>query len=71
MTKKTTFRMKESDTIKAMLYNRSGKLLTSIYDSGFSRIEQVRSALKSKCCHPPKGTKISILNQTKDQYWSE
>ena len=68
--KNSPFRIAESDTITASLYNASGRLLTTIYDSGYTTIKQVESALLRKCCHPPKNTQFSIKNEDKDTYWS-
>lgn len=66
----TRFRITESTTIKASLYNSEGKLLTTIYDSGYTRLSQVESALLSKCCNPPRETSFSILNEDQNTYWS-
>lgn len=66
----TRFRISSNDTVTAQLFNKNGKLLTQIYDSGFTRISQVKSALLTKCCNPPRETKFSILNEDKQTYWS-
>lgn len=43
------FRIKQNDTIHATVCNNeNGKLLASIYDSGFTTIGQVESALLRK-----------------------
>lgn len=67
---KTRFRVSHSDTITGNLYSPNGKLLTIVYDSGFTTIKQVERALLRKCCHPPKGTKFSIKNEDKGTYWT-
>lgn len=67
---KTIFRISQNDTIKAYLYSESGKLLTTIYDSGYTRIHQVYTALLQKCCNPPRNTKLSITNEDKQTYWT-
>lgn len=64
------FRIKEGDTIKAHLLTKQGKLLTTIYDSGYTRLSQVYAALLSKCCNPPKGTKYTVINTENNTYWS-
>lgn len=64
------FRIAQNDTITANLYSPSGKLLTTIYDSGYTRISQVESALLRKCCNPPRGTNFSIKNEDKGTYWT-
>lgn len=67
---KTKFRISAKDTITAYLYSESGKLLTIICDSGYTRISQVESALMRKCCHPPRNTRFSITNEDKGTYWT-
>ena len=43
------FRIKAKDTVKASCNNKeTGKFLASIYDSGFTTIRQVESALMRK-----------------------
>ena len=64
------FRMSMNDTVKAKLFNKEGRLLAQIYDSGFTRIAQVEQALLSKCCNPPSETKVSISNEDKQTYWT-
>ena len=67
---KTKFRIGKDDTITAYLYAPTGRLLTTIYDSGYTNLEQVENALLRKCCHPPRETKFSVTNETKQTYWS-
>lgn len=68
---KTRFRIKVGDTIKAQLFTANGNtLLTTIYDSGYSRISQVYSALLQKCSNPPKGAKYSVYVEDNNTYWS-
>lgn len=66
----TTFRMSANDTVKAKLFNKHGRLLAQVYDSGYTRIAQVEQALLSKCCNPPRETKVSITNEDKQTYWT-
>ena len=68
--KKTRFRIKYEATIKACLYTKEGKLITTLYDSGFTSLKQVHQTLLSKVCNPPKNTKFSVLNTDSDTYWS-
>ena len=65
------FRVNKNDSIKAKLVNKDGKLLVTLYDSGFASIDEVRRALLRKAVNPPKGTKINIFNIDTDTYWSE
>jgi hypothetical protein len=64
------FIIKETDTIKATVCcSKSGKLLASVYDSGFTRISQVESALMRKI--PFYGRQllcVSIVNIDKELY---
>lgn len=53
------FRIKYSDDIKAVACSEKGKLLATIYDSGFTTIGQVESALIRKIPFYS-GRKISI-----------
>lgn len=64
------FRIKKTDTLKMHLYSSSGKLLTSIYDSGYTRLSQCYDALMRKCCNPPRNTTYSVYNEENDTYWS-
>lgn len=63
---KTRFRIKENDTIKASCSNKeTGKFLSSVYDSGFTTISQVESALIRKVPHTSaKNIDIYIVNQS-------
>lgn len=55
------FRIKENDTVRASANNNeSGKFLTSLYDSGFTNIAQVKSALLRKIPYTS-AKKIDIL----------
>lgn len=67
---KTRFRIKANDSLKLQLLNKEGKLLTTIYDSGFTKLSQCKEALLNKCCNPPRKTFFSIYNEEKDKYWS-
>jgi len=62
---KTRFRIKANDTIKASCNNKeTGKFLSSIYDSGFTTIGQVESALLRKISFTSaKYIDICIVNQ--------
>ena len=68
---KTRFRIKKDDTIQAYAKNVNGKLLSSLYDSGFTTIEQVRIAILRKISYFS-GNKIdiSITNET-EQTWKQ
>lgn len=65
------FRVNKNDAVRAKLVDKDGKLIVSLYDSGFTSIEEVRIALLRKAVNPPKGTKINIFNIDADTYWSE
>ena len=67
--KKTRFRIKENDTIKATISDdNTGKLLATVYDSGFTTIGEVVSRLLSKCEYTSARTVyISIYNQETEQ----
>lgn len=64
------FRIKKSDEIKAYLFTKEGNLITSVYDSGFSRLDVVYQTLLNKTCNPPKKTKFRVHNITTDECWS-
>lgn len=60
------FRIVYNDTIKAYLYNSKGKLLTTIYDSGFTKIKEVEYPLLKKVPYfSGKRLEVSILNEDK------
>ena len=67
--KKTRFRIKANDTIKAtMSADNTGKLLATVYDSGFSTIGEVVNKLISKVPYTNSGkVYISIYNQETEQ----
>lgn len=70
---KTPFRISQNDTVKAMIFNSDDKLLASVYDSGFTTIEQVKNTLKQKLNDYNKSSKkftYSITNEDKQTYWS-
>ncbi len=63
------FRIRENDTVSATACNTEGKLKSSLFDSGFTTIEQVKNALLRKL--PLYGGKkliISITNLDKETY---
>lgn len=64
------FRIKETDTIKATATSsKTRKLLCSMYDSGFTTIEGVQTALLKKIpFFGGKSIDISITNLDKEQY---
>lgn len=63
---KMRFRIAYKDTVRAYLYNSKGKLLTTIYDSGFTKIKQVEySLLKKVPFYSGKRLEVSILNEDK------
>ena len=64
------FRISEDDTIKAVAVSeKTGKLLSSLYDSGFSTISEVKNSLLRKIIYF-EGKKISIriTNEKKETY---
>ena len=67
---KTRFRVNRNDTVKIQLVDKGGKLLTTLYDSGFTTIKQCYNAVLSKCCNPPKETGFNIYNEDQDTYYS-
>ena len=67
---KTRFRVNRNDTVKIQLVDKGGKLLTTLYDSGFTTIRQCYNAVLSKCCNPPQETRFNIYNEDKDTYYS-
>ena len=58
------FRVKNNDTVKASCSNKeTGKFLSSIYDSGFTTIGQIESALMRKIPYTSaKNIDICIVN---------
>lgn len=66
---KTIFRIKESDTVRANALNKDGRILATIYNSGFRTIAQVENALLNKIPYfSGKKVEISIFNIDKDTY---
>lgn len=63
--KQTRFRIKANDNIKAVMFDdKTGKLLITVYDSGFTTIGEVVSKLISKVTYINSGkVYISIYNQ--------
>lgn len=60
-------RISKKDTIKAYSYNRYGKLISIVYDSGFHTIASVISVLKQKAiCSSVH--EVAIHNQDKEWY---
>ena len=65
--KQTRFRISKNDTIKATISDSNGKLLSSLYDSQFTTISEVVSALIGKVAHTStKMVNITIFNEDKD-----
>jgi hypothetical protein len=62
-------RISTKDTIKATSFDINGKIISSIYDSRFSSIRQVISALTTKAGWLKKIKYITIYNE--DKCWSE
>lgn len=62
------FRIAKNDTIKASAYcPKQRKLLATVYDDNFTRIDEVKSALLRKIPHfSGKKIEISITNQDKE-----
>jgi len=68
---KIKFRIKENDTIYATVSNKeSGKLLASLYDSGFTTIGQVESSLLRKIPYTS-AKKLDFTVTNKDEQTSK
>ena len=66
---KRPFRIKESDTVRANVLNMEGKVLATVYDSGFTTKKQVESTLLRKIPHfSGQKVEIGIFNIDKDTY---
>lgn len=63
------FRIKQNDTINASVFNsESGKMLASLYDSGFTTIRQIESALLRKIPYTSaKKIDFSIVNRSEEK----
>ena len=67
---KTRVRIREKDTVKAYL-TKGGKLIASLYDSGFTTVSQVIATLDNKVSDYNKGKGelyYSILNEDKGEH---
>lgn len=65
------FRMTRRETIKAYVSTADGKLLASVYDSGFTTIGQVKRALISKIPYTSsKSLVFQITNQDRETTWN-
>lgn len=61
--------IKENDEIKAYSFDRNGKIIASLYDSGFSSVAAVISELSWRGSGWMKGMKeISIENKSRCTY---
>lgn len=61
--------IKEKDDIKAYSFDRNGKILASVYDSGFSSVKSVIAELSRRGSGWMKEIKeISIENESRDTY---
>ena len=67
---KNRFRVNRNDNVRIKLVSKDGKLLTTLYDSGFTTIKQCYDAVLSKCCNPPKETEFNIYNEDQNTYYS-
>lgn len=70
--KKPPFRISAEDTIKAHLFSGS-KLISIVYDSGFTNINQVKQALDRKVSDYDRTSKklvYRITNEDKQTYWT-
>lgn len=67
---KTRFKLSRNDTVEANLYTSNGKLLTTLYDSGYSNLAQIHSRLIQKYPNPPSNTKFSVFVRDSEKYWS-
>ena len=64
---KTRFIISKNDTVKATMSSHDGKLLSSVYDSQFTTINEVVGMLISKVPYTPtKSVNITIYNVDKD-----
>lgn len=63
------FRIKSKDTIKAFALNLDGKILSSIYDSNFTKISEVQRVLLSKIpYYNGKKIEIRITNVEEEKF---
>lgn len=63
---RTINRISVQDTINAHAYNKSGKLVATVYDSGFSTVGQVINELQRKCSGSSHVAELSINNEDKE-----
>lgn len=67
--KQMRFRIAYNDTIRANILSMEGKVLATVYDSGFKTIKQVEQTLINKIPYfSGKEVQISIFNIDKDIY---
>jgi hypothetical protein len=63
----TRFRIAQNDTIRAHAINKSGKIIATLYDSGFRSKSSVELALMNKIPHYSQSTiEIRIYNEDKE-----
>ena len=60
--------IRPQDTIKARLFDKKGKIIASVYDSGFCTVSQVIDALKSRTINPHSLKNVAIYNMDRDFY---
>lgn len=66
--KNQRFRMSKNDEVKASAYSISGDLLSSLYDSQFTTIDEVVSVLMQKIpYYSDKKIEVKIWNETTDK----
>lgn len=67
--KQMRFRIAYNDIIRANILNMEGKVLATVYDSGFTTIKQVETTLINKVPYfSGKRLEVSILNEGKGTY---
>lgn len=63
------FRLAYNDTVRAYLYNSKGQIIATLYDSGYTTIKQVETALLKKVpYYSGKRIDVSTANDTKGTY---
>lgn len=60
-------RLSKANTIKAYAYDKNGKLICTIYDSGYSNLDGVLYELRRRAQHR-KVVEMSIIDQDTEEY---
>lgn len=61
-------KVSNSDTIKAHGYDKTGRLISTMYDSWFTSIAAIIEAVKCKNPGISKTAEVSIYNEDTDEY---